>query len=74
MPERGDLYVATRHQGARDDGEPRMRILLRFRAPAGDGLGFGDNALAVAAVDAVVRAHGGSLALESTARAAKPPS
>jgi K+-sensing histidine kinase KdpD len=44
-----------------------MRILLRFRAPAGDGLGFGDNALAVAAVDAVVRAHGGSLALESTA-------
>ena len=75
MPERGDLYVATRHQGqgARDDVEqrlpsaPRMRILLRFRAPAGDGLGFGDNALAVAAVDAVVRAHGGSLALESTA-------
>ena len=67
MPERGDLYVATRHQGARDDGEQRLRILLRFRAPAGDGLGFGDNALAVAAVDAVVRAHGGSLVLESTA-------
>jgi DNA-binding NtrC family response regulator len=67
MPERGDLYVATRHQDARSEGEARMRILVRFRAPAGDGLGFGDNALAVAAVDAVVRAHGGSLALESTA-------
>ena len=67
VPERGDLYVATRHQGAHDDGAPRMRILLRFHAPAGDGLGFGDNALAVAAVDAVVRAHRGSLVLESTA-------
>ncbi len=61
MPERGDLYVATRHQRAREDGDASLRILLRFRAPTGDGLGFGDNALAVAAVDAVVRAHGGSL-------------
>ena len=73
MPERGDLYVATRHQSGRDDGghgpirAPYLRILLRFRAPAGDGLGFGENALAVAAVDAVVRAHGGTLALESSA-------
>jgi signal transduction histidine kinase len=73
MPERGDLYVATRHQGGREDGgqgllrAPRLRILLRFRAPAGDGLGFGENALAVAAVEAVVRAHGGTLALEPSA-------
>jgi signal transduction histidine kinase len=73
MPERGDLYVATRHQSGREDGgqgllrAPRLRILLRFRTPAGDGLGFGENALAVAAVEAVVRAHGGTLALESSA-------
>ena len=72
MPERGDLYVATRHQGGLDDGSqapssrPRLRILLRFRAPAGDGLGFAENALAVAAVEAVVRIHGGTLALESS--------
>jgi signal transduction histidine kinase len=73
MPERGDLYVATRHQSGRDGGGhgpilvPRLRILFRFRAPAGDGLGFAENTLAVAAVDAVVRAHGGTLALESSA-------
>ena len=67
MPERGDLYVATRHQSGRDGGAPRLRILLRFRAPTGDGLGFGENALAVAAVDAVVRAHGGTLTLGSSA-------
>ncbi len=73
MPERGDLYVATRHQSGRVEGGQSplrtacLRILLRFRAPADAGLGFGENALAVAAVDAVVRAHGGTLALESSA-------
>ncbi len=67
MPERGDLYVATRRQSDRADGAPTLRILLRFRGPVGDGLGFGENALSVAAVEAVVRGHGGTLALDSSA-------
>ena len=47
---------------------PHLRILLRFRAPNGDGLGFGENALSLTVVDAVARAHGGSLAVESEQR------
>jgi len=95
IPDRGDLYVATRHRpgsgaqvasgdaqpqaasgGAqRGEGErsqqlgPRLRILLRMRsgaaASAEPGLSPADNTLAVAAVESVVRAQGGSLAVES---------
>jgi DNA-binding NtrC family response regulator len=64
MPARGDLYVATRH---RAEPTPMLRILLRFRDTNGYGLGFGENALAVSAVEAVVNAHGGSLAVENGA-------
>jgi signal transduction histidine kinase len=62
MPARGDLYLATRH---RAEPAPQLRILLRFRAPNGDGLGFAENALSLTAVEAVVHAHGGSLAIDS---------
>jgi hypothetical protein len=63
LPEHGDLYVATRHQ---DGG--RLRILLRSRGGAGAAPDFAlrltENTLAVAAVEAVVRAHGGALTVE----------
>ena len=79
LPERGDLYVATRHQaGARE----RLRILLRFRsaeparptgssgAPAEPGseasLALADHALAVAVVESVVRAQGGTFGVEAS--------
>jgi len=62
LPEHGDLYLATRHQPG-----GRLRILLRSRG-AGSAPDFGlrlaENTLAVAAVEAVVRAHHGSLAVE----------
>jgi hypothetical protein len=64
MPAGGDLYLATRH---RAEPVPRLRVLLRFRGPSHNGLGFSENALAVAVVDAIVRAHGGSLAVEAGA-------
>ena len=76
LPVRGDLYVATRHQaGARE----RLRILLRFRSaeparPAGSGapagpeasLALADHALAVAVVESVVRAQGGTFGVEAS--------
>jgi signal transduction histidine kinase len=70
VPERGDLYLATRHQPATGSEGPRLRILLRSRAsgegaPEPAGLRLAENTLAVAAVDAIVRAHGGSLDVES---------
>jgi transcriptional regulator with AAA-type ATPase domain len=78
LPEHGDLYLATRHHsGASAPGEPdteaaqdrgRLRILLRSRGGAAGapdlGLRLTENTLAVAAVEAVVRAHRGSLAVE----------
>ena len=64
MPARGDLYVATRH---RAEPAPCLRVLFRFRDHNGYGLGFDESTLAVSAADTVVRAHGGSLAVEAGA-------
>lgn len=66
----GDLYVATTHQPATAaGGDARLRILVRSRGGAGHAADFGlrvsENTLAIAAVEAVVRAHRGSLAVEA---------
>ena len=61
VPARGDLYVSTRRRV--DERGATLRVELRMRG-ATDGLGFGEQTLAVAVADAVVRAHAGSL--EST--------
>jgi hypothetical protein len=58
VPARGDLFLATRHREA--EGRAELRVELRFRAP-GNGLGFADHALAVAALETIVNAHGGRL-------------
>lgn len=67
LPEHGDLYLATRHHPA-PAGGGRLRILLRSRSGAGAAPDFAlrlaENTLAVAAVEAVVRAHGGSFTVE----------
>src|SRR5690606_26647691 len=72
LPEQGDLYVATRRRAPAEAGAPeaggRLRILLRSRVAGGQpdlGLRLAENTLAVAAVEAVVRAHGGSFAIEA---------
>ena len=57
--------MATRHQPGANGG--RLRILLRSRgagAAPDFGLRLSENALSVAAVEAVVRSHRGSLAVE----------
>jgi DNA-binding NtrC family response regulator len=68
IADRGDLYVATRHQAGVAGREARLRILLRFRGGPGAaeaGLSLADYALAVVAVESVVRAQGGSFSVES---------
>lgn len=70
LAESGDLYVATTHQPATAAGDDaRLRILVRSRggtSQAADvGLRLSENTLAIAAVEAVVRAHRGSLAVEA---------
>jgi len=70
LAESGDLYVATTYQpAAAGGGDARLRILVRSRGGPRQGADLGlrvsENTLAIAAVEAVVRAHHGSLAVES---------
>lgn len=72
LTEGGDLYVATTYQPAGPAGEDGARLRLLLRSRGGPGLGadtglrLTENTLAIAAVEAVVRAHQGSLAVESS--------
>jgi len=76
LPERADLYLASRRvshdpneAGASRVGvertAPRVQILLRYRAPGGAGVGFGDDALHVAIAEELVRAQGGAFAVDA---------
>jgi DNA-binding NtrC family response regulator len=73
VPERGDVYFASKHHEAGLRGMPSVRVLVRFHGPEGAGEGGGppvpgvssaENALAFAVAEAVVRAQGGTLAIQ----------
>ncbi|MBW2497684.1 MAG: hypothetical protein JRF61_10460 [Deltaproteobacteria bacterium] len=74
LPERGDLFIATRHIERAADGEPRLRILIRHhsRELAGGGeerleeLTPASNVLEYVIAQTVVEASGGSLTIDST--------
>ena len=74
LPERGDLFVTTRHIERAADGKPRLRILLRHHNPVGSGqsdavLSEFDptaNVLEYVLAEAVVEANGGSLTIDAT--------
>jgi len=74
LPERGDLFVATRRIERANDGEPRLRILLRHHSPALGHRGASDlgefspaaNVLEYALAETVVRSSGGSLTIDSS--------
>jgi nitrogen-specific signal transduction histidine kinase len=66
VPERGDLYVATRRLERAPGGGPGLRLSLRFRAPQGlaaragaPGVSLAEAALEFALAEAVVRSHAG---------------
>ena len=74
LPERGDLFVATRHLERGADGLSKLRILLRHHNPnatqSGDaGLGELDptsNILEYVLAETVVSASGGTLTIDAT--------
>lgn len=74
LPERGDLFVATRRIDRAADGEPRLRVLLRHHNPdlrtsAGDGLAElhpDANALEYVLAETIISACGGRLTLDTT--------
>lgn len=73
LPERGDLFVATRHIERASEGESRLRILLRFHSPE---LGGGSseleefspaaNVLEYVLAENVARSSGGHFAIDSS--------
>lgn len=74
LPERGDLFVATRRIERAADGDPRLRVLLRHHNPelgASDGsgleeLGSAANVLEYVLAETIVETHGGTLTIDST--------
>ena len=66
VPERGDLYIASRrHEGGGSSG-PSVRVLLRFCDPSAGGaaaLGPLENSIELLIAELIVRAQGGRLTL-----------
>jgi signal transduction histidine kinase len=58
VPERGDVFVSTRHDAA----GPALRVEVRFRDPSPE-LGLLEHSLHVVDLEAIVQAQGGALAL-----------
>jgi DNA-binding NtrC family response regulator len=69
VPERGDLYIASRrHEGGGSVG-PTVRVLLRFCDPSAGGaaaLGPLENSIEFLIAELIVRAQGGRLTLGSS--------
>ncbi|MGI9430827.1 MAG: histidine kinase dimerization/phospho-acceptor domain-containing protein, partial [Myxococcota bacterium] len=74
LPERGDLFVATRHVERGNDAESHLRILLRHQSRELAARGATDieelspatNVLEYVLADTVARASGGSLTIDSS--------
>ncbi len=74
LPERGDLFVATRHLARGADGKSKLRILLRHHNPmAGhaDDSGLSEldprsNVLEYVLAETVVASSGGTLTIDAT--------
>jgi len=74
LPERGDLFVATRHLERGPDGKSKLRILLRHHNPttghaSDSGLAELDprsNILEYALAETVVASSGGTLTIDAT--------
>ncbi|NNL64886.1 MAG: sigma 54-interacting transcriptional regulator [Myxococcales bacterium] len=68
VPDRGDLYFASKHHAQALDGGPALRLLIRFRSPgdlagtgAVPGVSLGESALEMTVARSIVQAHGGRM-------------
>jgi signal transduction histidine kinase len=75
VPERGDLYLASRRDATGTRARPGVRVLLRFRGPEGTAGAPGRAELAPAAhslgfaiAELLIRAQGGSLTVDTAER------
>jgi len=65
VPERGDIYIASRRHEGGGSGGPSVRVLLRFCDPSAsaDALGPLENSIELLIAELIVRAQGGRLTL-----------
>jgi len=75
VPERGDLYLASKRHASGLRGEPSIRVLLRYRGPEAVAgapqlpeVSPASNALEFVIAELLIRAQGGSLALDTSDR------
>ena len=71
VPERGDFYLASRTHTPDSGAEPTMRVLLRFHNPSPTSAGavgpsVADTALEFIVAEGLIRAQGGTLAIDTT--------
>ncbi|MBW2448707.1 MAG: hypothetical protein JRG83_22715, partial [Deltaproteobacteria bacterium] len=74
VPERGNVYFASKHHASGLRGLPSTRVLVRFHGPddahpdpsSVPGTSLADNALEFALAEAVARAQGGTLAVQTS--------
>ena len=68
VPDRGDLYFASKHHRDALDGKPALRLLIRFRSP-GDlspradvpGVSVSESSLEMIVARSIVQRHGGRM-------------
>jgi signal transduction histidine kinase len=72
VPERGDVYVASKYHDSGLRGDPSCRVLVRFHgdAPGGpgarvQGVSLAETSLDLVVAEAVVRSQGGSFRLDT---------
>jgi len=72
VPERGDVYFASRHHESGLLHGPALRVLVRFHGPGGPrngpivpGVAPAENALEFVVAEAVVRAQGGAFTIQT---------
>ncbi|HVN41053.1 MAG TPA: histidine kinase dimerization/phospho-acceptor domain-containing protein [Myxococcota bacterium] len=70
VPERGDVYIASRHHAAGLPSEGSMRVLLRFHTPgatsSAPGVSIAETSLDLMIAEIIVRAQGGDFAVAAT--------
>jgi len=73
VPERGDVYLASRYHNGEPAHPPSVRVLLRFHDPESvgsaspaPGLSVAENSLELTVAELVIRAQGGRFALTSS--------
>ena len=69
VPERGDVYLASKYHADGLRGGPAVRFLLRFASPDGlapsgdvDGVSITENILEFVVAEAIIKSLGGTLA------------